>query len=233
MITYPCGCSNELEPVTGAHFSVTKCDHHKSKQRECGELGPDYYAELGTIVDGKPANSAHRAEFEECFGILPTPPPESSHLAVELGCGASPYVNMIRDSGWQYLGLDSSTWACQWMNTTYGDGTAITTDLDRFGALHFESAEMALCAHALEHVKNPKAVLQTICRLLKPLGVLYLIIPDGDDDPVNPDHLWFFNRASLRKIFANVGLTIEEMQVRQRVPHEKFIYVKARRGPSP
>lgn len=226
-ITYPCGCVNACDAAfLGAHYSHIKCDHHRSRQRETQELGEAYYRELGALNDG--ARENYEREFIDGFGVPVGPSPCGSQLAVEIGGGASPYVPLLRNAGWYYHGFESSQWAVDWTNRQYGEGTAsqvtITNDT---GITLPTDAGLVLCAHALEHVPNPMAVLSMIQRMLEPGGVFYLLIPDGRDDPLNPDHLWFFSPDALRRAIEAAGLTVDILELRQRVPHERFIYCKA------
>ncbi len=59
-------------------------------------------------------------------------------------------------------------------------------------------------------------------------GELWTIVPN-DDDPLNPDHLWFWNEESLRGCVEAAGLQVVTFAVRQRVEHEKFMYLRARK----
>lgn len=88
---------------------------------------------------------------------------------------------------------------------------------------------MILSAHSLEHMIDAPAALEKMAEYLAPGGVLYLIVPHGFDDPVNPDHYWFFDTAALDVTMQGAGLIVESMQVRRRVEHERFIYCKARK----
>ncbi|MBI4974182.1 class I SAM-dependent methyltransferase [Candidatus Roizmanbacteria bacterium] len=65
--------------------------------------------------------------------------------------------------------------------------------------------------HVIEHVPNPREVLQMTCKLLAPGGILYIETPNLDSHLYRaekdnytfltpPDHLWIFSRDSLRKI---------------------------------
>ena len=228
MKTYPCGCTNDTDPVTGADFSVTKCDHHKSKMRETQELGEDYYRELGALNDG--ARENYEREFIDGFGHPAFPQPCGSHLAIEIGGGASPYVPLLRNAGWYYHGFESSQWAVNWTNQQYGqDAASRATITEDCGITLPTLAGLVLCAHSLEHFAKPFAVIDMVATMLEPGGVFYVLVPDGRDDPVNPDHVWFFSPDALTKSLRRAGFAVEQLVSRQRVAHEKFIYCKARK----
>ena len=234
-ITYPCGCVNDFD--RGVLKSILKCDHHKSMQREIGELGEEYYQELGSSTGTPP----HVAEFEECFGKC-EPVDRDRPFALEIGAGASHYVPMITDAGWFYCACEPSRWARKWMLERYGDrqiqlsnrawehydhNDCVLGDRGGSGSQWWQYG-MILAAHSLEHMVDAPAALEKMAEYLAPGGVLYIIVPD-DSDPVNPDHLWFFNTATLDLSIRRAGLVVEVLVTRQRVEHEKFIYCKARK----
>lgn len=222
-ITFPCGCVNDFEPFCGIQTSIFKCDKHKSMQREIGELGQEYYHELGSAGETTP----HASEFEECFGVV-EPASDMNCLALEIGSGASHYVPMITGAGWFYRAVEPSKWAIDWMRNRYtGQKVEFThgtweefPELPLFGLI--------LSAHSLEHMKDAPKSLVKMANCLRQGGVLYIVVPD-DSDGTNPDHYWFFNEPTLRCAVENAGLVVESIQSRRRVPHENFIYCKARK----
>lgn len=234
-ITYNCGCVNDFD--RGVLKSILKCDHHKSLQREIGELGEEYYRELGSATGVPP----HVAEFEDCFGKIEPVNPDRP-FALEIGSGASHYVPMITDAGWFYCACEPSRWARQWMMRKYGDRwlDLCCSTWEQFsiddcllgdracGGGNSWQFGMILSAHSLEHMIDAPDALEKMAGFLTPGGVLYIICPD-DSDPVNPDHLWFFSTASLDVSIQRAGLIVESMQARRRVEHENFIYCKARK----
>lgn len=225
-ITYNCGCVNDFD--RGVMKSILKCDHHKAMQREIGELGEAYYQELGSATGVPP----HVAEFEDCFGKI-EPVNRDYPFALEIGAGASHYVPMITDANWLYVACEPSRWARQWMMNRYCDRfiqlNNATWESFNGDDCEFRKYGMILSAHSLEHMIDAPAALEKMAEYLSPGGVLYLIIPHGSDDPVNPDHYWFFDTAALDVTIQRAGLIVESMQVRRRVEHERFIYCKARK----
>ena len=69
---------------------------------------------------------------------------------------------------------------------------------------------------ALEHVSNPRGVLQSVRGDLAPGGLLYVEVPDEaafhlkptDDDIFNSCHLWMFGPRSLERLFEESGFDI-------------------------
>lgn len=226
-ITYNCGCVNDFD--RGVMKSILKCDHHKAMQREIGELGEAYYRENGAMDNE--ACRRYADEFEDCFGKI-EPVNRDYPSALEVGAGASHYVPMITDADWLYVACEPSRWARQWMMNRYCDRfiqlNNATWESFNGDDCDFRKFGMILSAHSLEHMIDAPAALEKMAEYLSPSGVLYLIIP-CDDDPLNPDHYWFFNTATLDLSLGNAGLIVESMVTRKRIERERFIYCKARK----
>ncbi|NCX56194.1 MAG: hypothetical protein EBW87_03235 [Burkholderiaceae bacterium] len=170
-ITYQCGCVNDFD--RGVLKSILKCDHHKSMQREIGELGEEYYQENGAM--DPEASVRYAAQFEECFGKCEPVNPDRT-FALEIGAGASHYVPMITGAGWFYCACEPSRWARRWMLEQYGDrriqlSNATWEDYDRdadclLGDRGCSGGEwwqygMILAAHSLEHMIDAPAALES------------------------------------------------------------------------
>lgn len=224
--TYSCGCINELLEC-GSQRSVSKCSSHRAMQREVGTLGEDYYKHIDALdAQGEPRCDRYGDELAETIGGFKQRKIYAG-LALEVGCGASPYVRAIRDAGYRYIGIDPSPFAANFVSRKYGDGvTAFAEKIETFNPTYL--FDLILVAHSLEHMEQAPQALQKVSQLLAPGGLLYLIIPDNTD-PLNPDHLWFFSEDSLRYHLGQAGFVIDRFEVRKRIERENFIYVLARK----
>jgi SAM-dependent methyltransferase len=224
MVTYECGCQNNLDPDWGILRSVSKCAEHRA-ELERQPKGRAYYESIGCFVDGIPQCSRYVVELTYSLGV--TERPQENRVALEIGCGASMYAAHLHRAGWAYFGIDQDEWAAKWTRETYGVPVECgvfpsTKKCDYpFGLI--------LCAHALEHMPDAPAALIEMHRLLTLGGSLILIVPD-DSDQVNPDHLWFFTEATLRATLERIGFTVDKMVMKKIVPHENFIYTLARKN---
>ncbi len=226
---YACGCVNEIHAPSGVLRNVGKCSHHRSMRRNPATLDASYYEELGIIRDGELLPTKHVAELTEALGPFPEPDSHVTEFALEVGCGVSPYARAIREAGWFYVGIDPSPWAIGWMERHYGRVRFIGRVNDFETKVINVSYGFILAAHCLEHMEDAPGAIAKCSRLLEPGGELWIIVPD-DSDPVNPDHLWFFTGATLRSCLGSAGLIVDRMAVRRHVPHENFIYARARKA---
>jgi len=81
-----------------------------------------------------------------------------------------------------------------------------------------------LAAHVAEHLEHAPEQIERMRDWLLPGGRLYLIVPDGRDDPWNPDHLWFFEPDSLKTMLDQIGYADIRLTSRRHVERERFIY---------
>ena len=216
MITYGCGCVNEVHLPSGVLRSVSKCAKHSRMRRDPAMLGEAYYREQGAF-DGP-----HLKQLREALG--PFPEATSSRRALEIGCGCSPYAGAIKAAGWGYIGLDLSPWAAQWTAETHGV-IAFSRDWEG-GPWYKADVGIILAAHVLEHFRDAPGALAHMALELEPGGQLWLVVPD-DTDPCNPDHEWFFSPETLRTSVEQCGLRVEAMEVRKYIARENFIYCRA------
>lgn len=215
---YSCGCVNEVHE-SGVMRCIYKClDHIMCISNQA--TGLKYYMECGSVTeDGLPRPDAYIAELKQGFG------PRLGNLLpgrlLEIGCGASPYVQYWLDRGFDYFGIDPDPWATSWVHTTYQVATC---------AIYFEKmAESSLkysvifSAHAFEHMRDSPAMLQKAYDMLEVGGSIVLVLPD-DTDKTNPDHYWFFNASNLGALLRRIGFQDVAVNVLSIVPKENFLY---------
>lgn len=82
------------------------------------------------------------------------------------------------------------------------DGVLSVTDPSESGLV-----DVVICGHTLEHVSDPRAVLENLKHYLKPGGWLYLEVPAGEGSAVIHEHINQFNETSLRKLLENAGFS--------------------------
>lgn len=229
-IRYSCGCLNEIED-SGVLRSVSKCKTHLKERRSPEFLRATYYEDLGCIVDGVPQCAHYLEELGEVLGGFPEA--SDGKRALEIGCGCSMYAPGLLARGYHYHGLEPSSWAAKWTESTF-DVQVFECDLDAFtqggygedGDFAIGGFSLILAAHSLEHMPDAPRAIRKCARLLDPGGELWVIVPD-DEDPLNPDHNFFFSEPSLRRCVESAGLSVVTLESRRRVEHEEFIYLRA------
>lgn len=238
MTTHPCGCTTERHEPTGALRSVVKCPNHKAGQRDPATLDERYYREMGALDADAPERYVR--ELTEALGEIPLAPlaplptamlgvSKAAASALEIGCGFSPYAKAIRAKGYDYYGVELSSWACDSMRSHFPRASLLQTDFETMGirklswGFHFE---FILATHSFEHMTDAPAAIAKAASLLSPGGELWIVVPD-DSDLFNPDHIWFFTEASLRKAVEMAWLKVKRLVSRRIVERENFLYLRA------
>ena len=95
-------------------------------------------------------------------------------IILDVGCGMKPYKSILNTSGSTYYGTDYPIT----MDGSYGK----STNADFFSEsslmpFNDNTFDTLVSTQVLEHVSDPKKVIQEMCRVLKPGGILILSAP--------------------------------------------------------
>lgn len=107
----------------------------------------------------------------------------------------------------QYVGVDLAVGDVLW------DYSAIDVNADLLELPFRESAfDLAVNTQVLEHVREPKAILLDIFRVLKPGGRLLLTAPQGWYEHQAPHDYFRFTSFALRYLLETTGYVVEEIK---------------------
>ena len=132
---------------------------------------------------------------------------------LDVGCGPGFFLDEAKRQGWEVQGNDLSAWSKKYCHENFGIDVfqGLLTEA-RFPDRSFDAIVMN---DVIEHLEDPKAVLNEIRRLLKSDGVIYISTPDinsflsrflgGRWWGINKYHLFYFSRKTLERLFADVG----------------------------
>jgi SAM-dependent methyltransferase len=139
----------------------------------------------------------------------------TDHLAVlEVGCGRGNMLLEARTRGHDVCGLEFSADAARVANRKLG------ADIVRIGAIGEEtfpdqSFDLCILADVIEHLRDPGKFLETVRRILKPGGVVFLATPSTESWSAKlmgrhwmeykPEHLFFFNPSTITRLLKNAG----------------------------
>jgi SAM-dependent methyltransferase len=128
---------------------------------------------------------------------------------LDIGFGRGYLLQMAQVYGFESYGLDSSLALVERLEPQFGQ--RVVRCLIGAEPIPWESFDVIVMCHVLEHLHDPAAALAEIRRKLNPGGLLYLAVPDMDSvafrifgknwDVVNPlVHLQYFTGASLNRL---------------------------------
>jgi SAM-dependent methyltransferase len=149
--------------------------------------------------------------------------------ALEIGGGSGTFLSYLKCHGWQVAGVELSQAAATVAKQAY--------DIDVFvGPLESAPFEDEMfdyihMSHVIEHLPDPARTLQTVRRLLKRNGMLYIETPNVESygrkksGPHwfawdSPRHLCLFTPATLGRALAQAGMIIKSLRTSVEVFYE-------------
>jgi 2-polyprenyl-3-methyl-5-hydroxy-6-metoxy-1,4-benzoquinol methylase len=151
------------------------------------------------------------------FSVFYLPAKPGGRL-LEVGCGAGAMLDTMASKGWQVVGVDFDARAVEAVRskgrTVYHGGVEEQN-------FRTESFDAVVMNHVIEHVHDPRGLIDECRRILRKDGSLVVITPNptgnlhriyGKDwrglEP--PRHLYLFSLTSLSRLASNVGFSAVE-----------------------
>jgi 2-polyprenyl-3-methyl-5-hydroxy-6-metoxy-1,4-benzoquinol methylase len=140
---------------------------------------------------------------------------------LEVGCGRGRFLDRMRRAGWQVQGTDFDPVVAQHVRDKYG----LQIDVGDLAALQYPADDYDAIAmsQVIEHVHDPRALLEECHRVLRPGGRLVLSTPNAAGlahrrfgrywrglEP--PRHLHLFTPDALAACVRACGLKVELLQ---------------------
>jgi len=119
---------------------------------------------------------------------------QDTAVALDLGCGKSPYRFLLESRGFSVKTMDISL-----------DGAADFQGTIEETGLPDRSIDLAICTQVLEHSIDPGQGLREICRILRPGGYLIVTAPHIWFYHPHPSDNWRFTQEGLPRLVAACG----------------------------
>jgi len=191
--------------------------------------GKDYYEEI------KPEMLSNYEESLDWFNqmyddrlILLEEEQNGVGRILDIGAGAGYFLKRARDREWEYHGIEASRAACNYaakyndikiQNTIFEN--ASLNELGKFDAINM--------SEVIEHVVNPRLILERCYSLLNTDGILFMMVPnefnalqmlanelypENSDYWVIPDHHYnYFSEESIKHLLDSVGFEVFKKEV--------------------
>ena len=198
-----CGTGVVSVMPPGAHFTV------QNDERDF--YGKSYWLEhqktrgLPDVVERARTDPSERCLFWLERLLENVSPPGR---ALEIGCGHGAFVALLRELGFDAIGVDLSGWVVEFARKTFGvsvlQGTLETLDLE-------PGFTCVAAFDVLEHLVDPLETMRRCRRLLAPNGVVLLQTPcyrgEDHDWPMfqKDEHIYLFTEASVRDLLKGAG----------------------------
>lgn len=133
-------------------------------------------------------------DVERLIGEVPSPTRTHSAIALDIGCGKSPYRDLLESRGFLVKTMDIDDTA----SPDYVGQIEHTELTDSF-------AELVICTQVLEHSLDPDKGLEEIFRILRPGGYLIASAPHIWFYHPHPTDNWRFTQEGLTRIVNAAG----------------------------
>jgi len=210
-------------PVGGIKYEITRCPAcgHLFRGHAEGELAIHGGA-MDTVDDAEFFNNRFLKTvlcwFARCDGArLKKSSGKSCPRLLDIGCGTGWITAQYARCGMIVEGLESSG-VRSGHAMRYPEITVHQVSLETFIPADGGAYDVIVLRHVLEHFEDPVSRLRKIRSLLKPGGVLFLVVPNLDGigarvfkerwDWVLPWHWQFFTPASLRRLLEKEGFDV-------------------------
>lgn len=143
--------------------------------------------------------------------------------ALDFGCAVGLFVKVAAEAGWDAVGVERSVWAADYGRKHYGLNIVSGSEVDceSFN----QRFDLITMWDVLEHLEDPRDVLEKAARWLKPGGVLALNTVEAASLGARmagvhwrhlapPHHLQYFTRQSLKHLLTAVGFRFLEVRGR-------------------
>jgi SAM-dependent methyltransferase len=149
---------------------------------------------------------------------------KQSGTLLDLGCSSGSFLESMRSEPWKLFGIEMSAESAKEAEAKSGAQVFVGDIL----AAPFppESFDVVTCFDVLEHVYEPRQVVEKVATLLKPGGIFYFQVPNINSVEARifgtywhglelPRHLFHYSPASLRNLAKAAGLQVKWLEARQ------------------
>lgn len=179
-----------------------------------GECRPAGYADY--VRD----REVHMQQFRAFWPLVRRKFPDPGRV-LDVGCAMGLFLDMVRDEGWETVGIELSGFAAQWardhLDLDVRAGTIFDVSVPQ-GAF-----DVVTLWATVEHLADPLGTLREIYRVLKPGGII--LITTGEVEGIldrlstglcywyePPAHLYYFSISTMGTMLQQAGFQVLRVQ---------------------
>ena len=138
-----------------------------------------YYDAWGLHIDSSAAEKSKRQTFEYRLKLVEHELHQGDKI-LDCGCATGFFLDLVKEKGFVPYGVEISGFAADLCRKKFGEQNIFLGDFEdaQFDSLNENMFSAIFMTDYLEHVRNPKKVLETAFRFLKTGGTLIITTPD-------------------------------------------------------
>ncbi len=150
------------------------------------------------------------------MSIVDTHTKSDAKKVLDIGCGTGDFLAMAKKYKWEIAGIEPDAQARK--IATEKTGIEIHTN-DWLSEIADDSFDAVTMWHVLEHVPDLSAQIQTLKRIIKPNGSIFIAVPNFKSHDAThykelwaaydvPRHLWHFSQKSIKSLFGKENMKV-------------------------
>ncbi len=149
---------------------------------------------------------------------------KQSGTLLDLGCSSGSFLESMKGEAWNLYGIEMSAEGAKMAEARSKAQVFVGNILD--APFPRESFDVITCFDVLEHLYEPRQVMDRVGEWLRPGGIFYVLVPNVDSAEARvfgsywhglelPRHLFHYSPASLKFIAESAGLKEVSLETRR------------------
>lgn len=159
--------------------------------------------------------------YNDRYDFFESQLPEGSRRILDIGCGPGLFLQRGAERGWSGLGVEPSRQAAEYARSIGVD--VVNATLEEAALEEWAGFDVVHMSEVLEHIPDPVAFSRRAAGLLRPGGILCVVVPN-DYNPLQrflrtecgfnpywvapPHHLNYFSSETIGKLLERAGLKV-------------------------
>lgn len=168
-----------------------------------------YYENQFRYSDGLVNESIIRARCKQVLKRIRARYPFAKTIC-DVGSGHGFFLDEAKKQGYKVFGIEPSKQLAHTAAICYKVPQFVGS-LEAYLEKYRKQFDIVTCIHVIEHIIEPKKFINSLLRLVKPKGTLFLETPNSDSHLlyaekdkytflIPPEHVWIFSKESIKQL---------------------------------